>query len=190
VLDEKGVLFGGTSEGGHHQHGTVYALSRDKGVWTATIIYEPGFREGYPTAVELGPGGVVYFATAGARVRNAGGTISSLTPPASSGGTWTVTGIYDFPSHRNYAGEGAGPNGLRLQKKTGILFGTAGGGGRYRFGTLYESIPPASAGGRWEFHKLFDFNYTDGESPNSGFAEDSDGVLYGVTNNTVFSLIP
>jgi len=120
VLGDSGVLYGSAFS----QSGTVFALyppASPGGSWTEDILYA---FQGYPDGsgpkgnLALGSGGVLYGTT------SAGGTdgwgiVFSLTPPASPGGAWSESILWDFTQ----GADGAIPNGGLLFIQ-GRLYGT------------------------------------------------------------------
>jgi len=61
------------------------------------------------------------------------------------------------------------------------LYGTTFSGGIHNWGTIYEMIPPASAGENWTEVVLYSFtNGADGGEPNA-VTLGPDGNLYGTT---------
>lgn len=211
VIGSGGVLFGTTdSDGtapGTSGYGTVFSLSPPAspgGAWTQTTLYSfTGGSDGAnPYApVAIGRDGALDGTTTGGGTSGAG-TVFSLTPPASPGGAWTETVLHNFTG-------GAGgryPFGGLTIGANGVLFGTTLYGGTSFAGTVFALTPPASAGGAWRKHVLYNFlgpSLGDGYMP-AGIVAGSGGVLYGITSaggitgypcgkagcGTVFSLTP
>ena len=147
-----------------------------------------------PMGVVVGSGGVLYGVTlSGGSTNN--GTVFSLTPPKSTGGSWTETVLYNFTG----GSDGSSPTGVAVGPG-GVLYGTSGGGGTANNGTVFSLIPPAAglfgAAGAWTEKVLYNFTGgSDGGSPSSAVIG-SGGVLYGTSaggtanSGTVFSLTP
>ncbi len=144
TLDEKGNLYGSTDFGGASGYGMIYELtppSAPGGAWAETIIHS------FPAGVSDGAvpfAGVVIdktgalYGTCSAGGLTGLGTVYKLAPPATSGGQWSETVLYNFPT---IATEGENPNG-GLLLDGGILYGTTEyRGGQSNFGTVYEVIP-------------------------------------------------
>jgi uncharacterized repeat protein (TIGR03803 family) len=83
--------------------------------------------------------------------------------------------------------------------KSGALYGTTFGGGAWGYGTVFELIPPPTAGGVWKEKALYSFTGQNGDGigPYSGVIIGTDGALYGATSGggtanygTVFELRP
>lgn len=90
--------------------------------------------------------------------------------------------------------EGAGPNGALLQAADGTLYGTTANGGSLSGGTIYQMDPDGNG-----FAVLHSFGGgpTDGQYPQAGLIQGSDGALYGTTYQggpaglgTVFKIAP
>jgi len=160
-------------------------------VLTTLYTFTGGVDGSSPSDLVEGPNGVLYGTSAdGGQLLT--GTVFSLTPPATAGGSWTKTVLYSWSPD-----EASSPSGVVIGRH-GAFYGTTGGGGVWRKGTVYRVNPPSSAGGKWTKTVLHNFGATanDGTSP-SGLAVGRDGVLYGTTsgggtsgNGTVFSLSP
>jgi uncharacterized repeat protein (TIGR03803 family) len=112
------------------------------------------------------------------------GTVFELSPPATNGGAWTETVLYNFGNYTNDArtpwtwGPGLAVDG------SGNLYGTTQSGGLYDEGTAWELSPPATSGGAWTETILWNFGnpaITDGLDPTSGLTIDKNGNLFGTT---------
>jgi uncharacterized repeat protein (TIGR03803 family) len=110
------------------------------------------------------------------------GTVFSITP----GGKEKV--LYSFGG---YPYDGGGP-GAGLIDVKGTLYGTTGGGGTYRNGTVFSITP----GGKEKVLYSFGASRNDGVEPAAGLVDVS-GTLYGTTSaggaynsGTVFSVTP
>jgi uncharacterized repeat protein (TIGR03803 family) len=104
------------------------------------------------------------------------GTVFELTPPASPGGAWTKTTLYEFngpPVDGNF------PYGGLLRDASGNLYGTTwfGGATFTDKGTVFELTPSSGA---WTETVLHSFSGPDGFEP-IGLTAVPGGVLYGVT---------
>jgi uncharacterized repeat protein (TIGR03803 family) len=155
------------------------------------------------SALIMGPGGVLYGTTQHGGLYD-NGAVFSLTPPASSGGTWTEAVIHSFA--RTDTANGLFPLDSLAIDSGGALYGTTSSGGvacaaeRLGCGTVFRMTPPAAPGGAWGFETLYSFKggATDGNEPVAGVAIGGDGTLYGTTDGggcfdcggTVFSLTP
>jgi len=123
------------------------------------------------------------------------GTVFSLTPPASPGGSWTETVLHSFVG---YPSDGANPYGGLVLGSDGTLYGTTFVGGASDFGTVFALQPPVTPGGPWTETVLYSFvDGDDGALPRGALVISDNGELYGTTasgggNNsgTVFALNP
>jgi uncharacterized repeat protein (TIGR03803 family) len=205
-----GVLYGTTHFGGTGNCslgcGTVYAVmppSSPGGVWTETAIHQfrnsPGDGAAPYAGVVAGGGGVLYGTTYEGGTSNLG-TVYSLTPPGSPGGTWTEALVYSFAGSAK--ADGANPEGGVVTGAGGALYGTTSYGGTGACsngcGTVYSLTPPGSPAGMWVETVLYSFSGTPGDGANpTGVQVGKGGVLYGNTSGggksgsgTVFSLTP
>jgi hypothetical protein len=105
VRDHNGVLYGTTKFGGvatFAGFGTVYSLTPTGaagGAWTERLLYEftDGADGAFPIGrLAIGAGGVLYGTTSSGGGSKRLGTVYSLTPPAVSGGMWTLNVLHTF----------------------------------------------------------------------------------------------
>lgn len=232
VVSEGGSLFGTTLYGGDEfcgdgGCGVVFELTPPKapgGAWTETILHTfgavagDGFEPMGPLTV--GPGGTLYGTTyyGGQNVcadplggpSGGCGTVFALTPPASPGGTWGYSVIYNFTGAN---GDGALPTAKVVVGKSGALYGTTSAAGSaasasacpasyYVFGNcgiVFELTPPSTPGGPWTETILHSFSGANGDGaiPLGSLTLSSGGVLYGTTSaggtagrGTVFAIKP
>ena len=202
VVGAGGTLFGTTNYGGAAGYGTVFEMTPPAvagGVWSESVLHsftgkngDGSVPFGSPT---LGAGGVLYGTTNIGG--NAGkGTVYQLTPPAASGGAWTLTVLHSFTANN---GDGSGPFAGVVIGKNGALYGTTYGGGTSPIGgTIFEVAAPASGSGPWTETVLYNFlgplnGY--GSGPIGGLVVGPNGVLCGATqyggtggDGTVFEL--
>ncbi|HET6180331.1 MAG TPA: choice-of-anchor tandem repeat GloVer-containing protein [Candidatus Sulfotelmatobacter sp.] len=105
------------------------------------------------------------------------GTVFEPSPPAVAGGSWTKAVLYAFKG----GGDGAYPNGSLIFDKLGNLYGTTSGGGTTPGSSIFELKPPSTPGGAWTKVTLWNFNGSNGSSPEGKVVLDAAGNLYGTT---------
>jgi len=198
VLGHDGAIYGVTYGGGSANVGAVFRLAHSHtGGWTEQVLYSftGGIDGALPaSAPVIAAGGAVYGTASVAGP--CCGTIFSLTPPSTAGGSWTLAVIYSFTGGMDGSVPQSTP--LVLNAK-GVLFGTTSqGGGAAGNGTVFSLAPPASAGQPWTETVLHRFtNSANGYRPYGGVAFGPGGALYGTTDfggdagyGTVFALQP
>lgn len=128
--------------------GSVYSLipPGSSGAGKFSVLYQfTGVLNGdgaFPTGGLTAFNGVLYGTTQwgglpGCFEFQGCGTIFSLTPPASPGGSWTETVLYRFTG----SADGSGPNGSLAVDSHGVLYGTTSAGGYYNEGTVFSLRP-------------------------------------------------
>lgn len=131
IIGSGGVLYGTTATSGPGGgNGSVFSLTPPTSTdepWTQTVLYNfPNSTLGsFPDAgVVIGSNGVL-FGTAQYGGTSGSGTVFSLTPPVSPGGTWTATLLHDFTG----GGDGAQPIAGIVIDNSGVLYSTTSYGG-------------------------------------------------------------
>jgi hypothetical protein len=166
------------------------------GAWTEAVLYEFQFIDGNVNGLVMtgGTGGLPeFYGTATASGTSNLGSVFSLTPPASPGGSWTETDLYSFTG----GADTSNPFGLALAGN-GVFYGvTEGAGSVDGAETVFSLTPPASPGGAWTEAVLYTFNLSSEQGnplgpvlPGSGPGGST--VLYGVNLGaaTVYELTP
>jgi hypothetical protein len=144
----------------------------------------------------IGRDGVLYGTTTyGGQAVGGGccGTVFSLKPPGTSGGTWTEEIIWLFPANDGVVY----PSGLAIGSN-GAIYGTDTNGGPRHHGDVYALDPPSSPGGAWRHTELWVAGIDrDGLGPEAGVVLGSGGELYAtaygggtLASGIVFSLTP
>jgi uncharacterized repeat protein (TIGR03803 family) len=190
VFGPNGTLYGSTTFGGNSNGGVVYNLGPAARLRTETILYSfTGGSDGDRPSGDLifDQAGNIYGTTSfGGSTFN--GTTFELTP---SGSGFTEDVLYSFTG----GNDGADPVAGVISDAAGNLYGTAGAGGAFGFGTVFELTGSGSS--RTE-QTLYSFqDASDGGIPNGGLIFDTSGNLYGTTSSggaggggTVFKLTP
>jgi uncharacterized repeat protein (TIGR03803 family) len=200
--------------------GTVLSLTPPTfrgGAWTEAVLWSFGGFQGdglSPTSLAIDSNGVLYGTTesggayyeppGGACPRaqgsflNCEGTVFSLTPPATQGGSWTETLLWSFGGS---ASAGSWPNGV-IVGNGGVLYGTTQYGSRLGvLGTVFSLTPPSSPNGAWTERDIHGFTYKEpmrqGDLPVSNVVMTLGGALFGTTlgggdasSGTIYALKP
>jgi uncharacterized repeat protein (TIGR03803 family) len=204
VFDKQGNLYGATSDGGSANDGTAFELmppAKPDDAWTESVLHV--FR-GYSSngdgaspegGLVIDAAGNLYGTTAyggngpctllGSAIGC--GAVYEMSPPATKGGAWTETILYNFKG----GSDGQFPIGNLTFDGAGNLYGATYFGGGFgscdspyyqRCGTIFELSPPKTRGGKWKEKVLYSFkNGQDGANPNGGLIFDKAGALYGST---------
>lgn len=168
-----GFLYGTTSQGGNHGHGTVFRLQKDLTGYQILHHFGEADQDG---EAPVGPlcqdaDGTLYGTTAYRAGGAAGGTVFKLQPDG--------TGYQVLKRFTSRATEGALlVSGLTLTSD-GWLLGLAVEGGAHNGGTCFRLRPDGS-----EFSVLRAFGQDDdGTAPADGLTPCEDDFLYGVLNS-------
>jgi hypothetical protein len=174
VAGANGVIYGATT-GGRTDYksfsGEVYSLrppSASSHPWKRTALCTFAPRLG-PVAIVKGGKGVLYGVT------EVNALVFSCAPPASSGGGWSETTLYNLP-------DGGGSNFYTnlILGHGGVIYSTSDGTVSTG-GSVFTLTPPAAAGDTWTADPLFGFPaIADGVDPD-GLVMGPGGVLYGST---------
>jgi len=176
ILDSSGNLYGTTTLGCSSNNGTVFELSRSGGSWTETVLYSfAGGSDGsFPlSSLNMHTSSTLYGTTAlGGNSNdcagNGCGTVYKLTL---SGGSWTETVLHAFNG-----GDGSYIAGAVVFDSSSNLYGTAGQGTSYHFGTVYKLDTSGT------LTTLYTFTGgSDGGGPFGNLVWDLSGNLYGTT---------
>jgi uncharacterized repeat protein (TIGR03803 family) len=172
-----GDFYGTTAGGGANNGGTVFKITPDGDFTTLySFCVKSGCADGaHPNAgLTLGLGGEFYGVTSAGGANNLG-TVFAI---ASSGSLITL--------HSFDGNDGASPTGTLIYASDHNLYGTAESGGTHTNngqnigGTIFQITP------RGAFTLLYSFcdvvNCADGEVPMGGLVQDTNGGLYGMTD--------
>ena len=198
IIGPDGSLYGETYEGGENDAGTVYRLRPSPRAcasfscpWEETVLYS--FCPQRPCGDGAGPGfGNLVFDQAGnlygtTELGGAGGegVVFKLTP---SGGYWTESVIYSFPSSCD---SGCVPQSGLIFDSAGNLYGTTSQGGAENTGVVYELSPSGSG---WTEQTLTSVYIGPYALTYGGLAMDGHGNLFGTAGGGepggVFELTP
>jgi len=208
VVGAGGVLYGTTATGGLSNLGTVFALAPPAvkgGSWVETLIHIFQGSDGANPqgGLVMAKNGVLYGTTSAGGISSSlnpagNGTVFSLTPPASAGGSWTFNQLYAFQGGT----DGISPfSGLTLGP-SGVLYGTTLGGGAFSvssggLGTVFGLSPPQAGGQQWAEALIYSFTGgSDGHSPTTALVLGRTGSLFGVSTDVqtptprIFELTP
>ena len=171
TLDNSGNIFGTTTAGGVNGYGTVYEIAAGTSTITDLGVFSYDFSKGYANGIN--PYGGVTI--------DGNGNLFGTTISGGSGnrgvvyeivsGSNTITDIASFNTTN-----GSQPYAGVTLDSSGNIFGTTRGGGANSFGTVYEIVA-----GSHTINDLVAFSGTNGNSPYGGITLDSDGNLYGTT---------
>ena len=195
LIEVGGNFYGTTEEGGENGAGTVFKLIPSPTTpWTLTTLYSfctltNCTDGGHPYAGLIQASDGNFYGTTEGFGANHGGTAFKLTP---SGG---LTSLYSWCSQTNCT-DGEGPSSGVIEGTDGNFYGTTvlGGAGT---GTVFMLTPSATT--PWPLTLLHSFtNDYNGESPQAGLIQGSDGNFYGTTSGggtnaeggTVFKIGP
>lgn len=165
-----GVVLGGGNTIYGTSDGPVFKLTQSGGVWTWSMIYNPGDAS-HSTLVRDSNGNL--FGTTVDGGPYTAGTVFKL---SYSGGVWTETDLYTFKG----GNDGLWPEaGLHLNND-GSLYGTTRQGGTHSVGTVFKV---SEAGGVWSEEVLYSFagGNHDGAQPFGAVIVDQLGNIYGTT---------
>jgi uncharacterized repeat protein (TIGR03803 family) len=192
TLDAEGNLYGVTGGGGTHNEGTVFKLTHHpSGKWTETVLHSFDGTDGYSASGRLifDDAGNLYGTAFNGGQPYYGGTVYELTPGAAG---WNFKVLYSFcPIYG--CPDGAGPDGLIIDKQHN-LYGTTASGGAYDDGTVFELTPDSET---WGESVLYSFGSRshDGARPLDVPTFGAAGDLYATTyyggvygGGTVFEL--
>jgi uncharacterized repeat protein (TIGR03803 family) len=188
ITDTNGNLYGTADVGGVSGLGIVFRLappSTSGGTWTESVLWNfgGGTDGGNPQGgLIMDQQGNLYGATTNGGIYSSGGgfagTVFKLTPPSTSGGTWTESILWNFGNGT----DGSQPLDTLAMDKIGNLYGTTVSGGDSGQGTVFKLMPPSTTGGNWTESVLWSFGSgVDGAVPTGGVILDSSGSIYGTT---------
>ncbi len=165
--DNSGNVFGTTRTGGAVGYGTVFEVDTATSTLTTLVNFDSS-NGSYPISGVIADSSGNLFGT----TQN-GGDFNKGTVFEVAAGTTNLTTLVSFNT-----ADGATPQAGLIVDSNGNLFGTTSGGGMFGAGTVFSVATATST-----LTTLVNFNNTNGAYPAAGMAEDSNGNLFGTTNN-------
>lgn len=164
VQDAAGNFYGTAQRGGHA--GAVFSLDP---TGTLSRFYQFQGNDGaVPTAPLLRDPAGNFYGTTERGGYYGYGTVFRLTPAGA------LTVLHDFGS----GDDGISPEAALVFGPDGLLYGTASGGGRYGYGTVFAL---ATDGSGYVIDYDFGGSRDDAATPNAALVLGADGLLYGTT---------
>ncbi len=173
IQSPDGNFYGTTDGGGASGHGSVFKITAS-GVLTTLYSFcssgDPACPDGSDPFAGLvrASNGSFYGTTQGGGAYNHG-TVFKITP----GGKLTTLHSFDGT-------DGSGPLAALVQASDGNLYGTTQQDGGHGSGTIFRITPGGTLTTVYSFCSLS--GCTDGEYPQAGLIQATDGNLYGTTN--------
>ncbi len=188
LVAPNGDLYGTGDGGGANGDGTVFKITPDG---TLTTLHNFDGTDGSNPFGGLvqALNGDLYGITYGGGA-NGQGTVFKITPEG------TLTTLYSFCSQGgSLCTDGSSPNGV-IQATNGDFYGTAFSGGTNGQGTVFKITPSGTLTTLYSF--CSQSGCTDGEQPNWGVIQATNGDFYGTTSaggangygGTVFKITP
>ncbi len=172
VQGTDGNFYGTTGERGANGYGTIFQITPSG---TLTTIYnfcsQTKCADGHNSEGLIQAADGNFYGVNPLGGAHGFGTVFKLTQSG------ILTTLYTFCSLSKCA-DGSSPEGILAQATDGNFYGVtfAGGSGSCRCGTIFQITPSGV------LTTLHSFDGTDGESPNSGLLQATDGSFYGGTS--------
>jgi len=167
VLDSSGDLFGTTMGGGTDGYGTVFEVVHGSNSITTLASFNGDSTGAYGGGLVMDSSGDLFGTTWGA------GTFGYGTVFEVAHGSNSITTLASF----NGDSTGANPLlGSLVVDSSGDLFGAAGGGGTFGYGTVFEVVHGSNS-----ITTLASFNGDSTGGAGDGLVMDSSGDLFGTT---------
>jgi uncharacterized repeat protein (TIGR03803 family) len=184
VQGTDGNLYGTTSGGGANGYGTVFKITLSGAL---TNLHSFGEMTGeYPSAGLIQGSDGNFYGTTQSGSAHGQGSVFKIT---ASG---RLTTLYSFCSQGNCV-DGQSPYGGVIQATDSNFYGTTSGGGANGYGTVFKLTPRGAVTTLYSF--CSQSGCADGEFPDAGLVQDTNGSFYGVTHfggvhsgGTIFSL--
>ena len=175
LLGRDGAFYGTTGSGGLGGHGTIFKVNANGTGYRIIYNFGLGPIDGVTPQAALiqGRDGMLYGTTIQGGYGN-GGMAFKVRP---DGGGFTL--LHSFGS---IGDDGSSPVSPLLQGRDGALYGTTSDGGYTSswggFGTIFKVNTNGSA---YSILHLFNTNGLEGQVPQGGLIQGTDGALYGTT---------
>ena len=195
-----GSLFGTASDGGPNRqtgYGNVFQLTPQGDGWTYYDLYDfTGGADGaYPNGGLSGYPPTDIFGTTQGGITGTGDGVLFELRENTAGGPYTLYEQHTFTG----SPDGAAPTAGLYLDGSGTFWGTTSSGGADNLGTVFKLYPDRYKIHVWYYDEVYSFagGLNDGATPESALTGDSNGNLYGTTNQggsedegTVFELTP
>lgn len=162
-----GYFYGTTYGGGTNGLGTVFRIS-STGILTSLYSFVGANGGTLPQAGLFQGNDGNFYGTTSSGGTNGDGTIFQISPSGSFTCLYSFTGSTD----------GSMPNSSLIQGNDGYLYGTTPKGGTNTYGTVFK----ISTNGALTSLHSFTGSGSDGNAPEAGLVQGTDGFLYGTTS--------
>jgi uncharacterized repeat protein (TIGR03803 family) len=180
IFDKTTTLYG-TSEGGAHDDGNIFALqppTKAGSPWKARTLYSfsDAADGGFPQCrLVHGPTGALFGTTPVGGAGPYNGTVFRLAPAKPAGIKWKFLVLYSFPGGIH----GSQPYPGLVFDTNGAAYGVTWSGGANNFGVIFRLAPSGS--GPWTETVLYSFAGHAESRPFSALLRDRAGNLFGTT---------
>ena len=178
IADSNGDLFGTTDIGGANGGGAVFEIAKTAGGYASTptiLVSFNGTNGDGPLGGLIADSNGDLFGTTDSGGASGDGTVFEIAKTA-GGYTSTPTTLFSFN------GGSGSPEGDLIMDANGDLFGATFEGGAENDGTVFE-IAKTAGGYASTPTTLVSFNHADGDGPSVSLIADSNGDLFGTTDN-------
>lgn len=174
VLDANGNFYGMTTWGGPSSSGTIFRMKpHGKPTTLYSFCSQTNCTDGaLPEAGLVQAANGNFYGTTFYGGAHDAGTVFEVTPQGK------LTTLYSFCSQTNCS-DGHAPEGGLVQADNGNFYGTTSIGGTYGRGTVFRITPAGKLTTLHTFCSQTDC--ADGENPDAGLVQASNGNLYGTT---------